>query len=372
MKRIYSYIIFALCLASCAKNMDADQEKKMVPFEFGRDMQTNIVPFVSEGEDPSATKVNVDGDQFVSRDLIRLRLICPFVSTAEAGENPWSTTDGWFLLYWNGANNNWLNVNTSFNFDVNGDYRISGSPSLHVLVQSTTYVFTATTWSEEIHFVAPSSKSHVTTFSNIFKADQRRSEDFRSSDVLWAQQIMQTGTPNARLSFNHKMAAVRVKISDELASQLDNDYSVVLTLENMPDMDHREVVIGNYYLNKSKLKNNYGDWTRSICSYEENGKVLGIVYPGSEKFERLAIEDLDQNGVYTAYKRTEDALANTYDIIIPPYTVPEDATPTLWLRNGSKRWSAQLTLPDDRTFKSGVMYEILMNKPSDIPADKEQ
>ena len=165
-------------------------------------------------------------------------------------------------------------------------------------------------------------------------------------------------------------------------------------LENMPDIDQQEIIIGNYYAARLKAHTQaYCEWQRSACSYEENGQVLGIVSINQKlsRIERKALTPqadnasydlpkfdgttptnikligVEQTGTYTAYKDSKTSDEKTiisFLLIIPPYTVPDDVTPTLWLRQGKNRWSAPLPLPNDRTFESGKRYNIQMNKPT--------
>lgn len=351
----------------------------------GADLHSEIEPFVEVGDNVSSTRAHIDGDKFETKDLMRLRVIAPYVASSEYGESTWGNSyDNWRLYTWKGAEADWGQVTAAeFGFDVDNDFNPTNAPSSIIMPQATPFVFTATTFTEEIHHVIPSTTSAgtvVLSFSNVFKADQRRIENYKASDVLWAQQYMQTGSDNVRLSFKHKMAALRIDISD-FASSLTTGAGaeeVVLTLEYMPDIDQQEVTIGNYYAEKMKDKRAYGDYYRTKCSYENNGKVLGIVVPDEAAGYLVQIPFTDpkipQTGVYTAYKLD----AKTFLLVIPPYTVPATITPTLWLRQGEKRWSAVLPLPDseknaeqtNRTFESGVRYWVSMKKPVVTPDPK--
>lgn len=366
-----------LLCCSCTSDNEEAQELQVIMID-GSAFDTEILPFREEGGIGALTRVNVAGDSFEAGDLIRLRVIAPYAPSSEYGESTWGTSyDDWRLFQWSANHANWGTVGSGLGFDIDNDFQESGAPSTITMPQATPYVFTATTWTEEIHYVLSSvvgsgyeSSKVVITFSNIFKADQRTDKNYKASNVLWAQQYMQTGTPHVRLSFEHKMAALQIDIS-EFASELTGSEEVVLTLENMPDIDQQEVCIGNYYVAKMKNKRDYGDYWRCQCSYADNGKVLGIVVPDESVNHLVQIPftggAVQQTGIYTAHKLD----ANTFTLIIPPYTVPAGVTPTLWLRQGEKRWSAQLTLPDhsvnemqtDRTFESGVRYHIKMQKP---------
>ena len=376
------YIILSLfVITACNDNVQGvmdDEDVKLITLD-GSDLHSEIEPFEEVGEEGSrTTRVNLQGEQFEPNDLIRLRVIAPYVSSSEYGESTWGGSyDNWRLYTWGGEESNWGPVNgQKFHLDVDNDFAESNgnAPNAIIMPQATPFVFTATTFTEEIHHVLPSASSAgtvVLSFSNVFKADQRRPENYKASDVLWAQQYMQTGSDNVRLSFKHKMAALKIDVRDFASLLAEGSEEVVLTLENMPDIDQQEVTIGNYYANMMKDKRNYGDYYRTKCSYEDNGKVLGIVVPDEYlgHLEQIAFTDnrISQDGVYTAYKQD----VNTFLLIIPPYTVPEGVTPTLWLRKGEKRWSAPLSLPKaedgngqtDRTFESGKRYNVTMKVP---------
>ena len=374
--KTYIYIIMLpLLYWSCADDNGDQQEKTLVTMDcdmFG----ASIVPFVEEGADGCATRVNTAGDSFMPGDLIRIRIIAPFVDSNEYGESTWGGTyDNFRIWQWAGNHQNWATVGSDRGFDFDNDLYPSAASSSIIMPQATPFIFTATTWTEEIHYVLSTydkpGGTVVSSFSNIFKADQRKEENYRSSDVLWAQQYMETGVDHVRLSFEHKMSALKIDISD-FAGELTGSEEVILTLENMPDIDQQEVTIGNYYAEKMKDKRAYGDYWRCKCSYADNGKVLGIVVP-DEAVKHLVqipftgVNGVGQTGIYTAHQLD----ANTFTLIIPPYTVPAGVTPTLWLRQGEKRWSAPLTLPNhtvnsqqtDRTFEMGKRYSVEMKKP---------
>lgn len=374
----YIYILMLpLLYWSCAGDIDDKQEKPLITMDCDQ-FGASIVPFVEEGADGRVTRVNVAGDSFVAGDLIRVRIIAPFVDSNEYGESTWGGTyDNFRIWQWSANHTNWATVGSDRGFDFDNDLYPSGASANIIMPQATPFIFTATTWTEEIHYVLSSpgqpGGTVVSSFSNIFKADQRKEENYRSSDVLWAQQYMETGVDHVRLSFEHKMAALKIDISD-FASELTGTEEVILTLENMPDIDQQEVTIGNYYAEKMKDKRAYGDYWRTKCTYEQNGKVLGIVVPNEtlKHLEQIPFTGgaVEQTGIYTAHQLD----AKTFTLIIPPYTVPNDVTPTLWLRQGEKRWSAPLTLPNhtvnpqqtDRTFEMGKRYSVKMETPATL------
>ena len=402
------YICAAALLIAC--NDDAEisisESVKELPLSA---MRSNINSFIDtdeQGNTLPATRANIEGTSFEEGtdtkvgDMIRLNIVAPFVDSSEYGESTWGNTfDNWRHYEWKRAKastqgglatGSWTVIQSGRGFDFDGDLKASNSHGNIYSPQATPYVYTATTWTEEIHHIISSDAkpggSIILSFSNIFKADQRRVENYKASDVLWAQSFMQAGTENITLSFQHKMAALKITLSDDFS--LDTSESapeVVMTLENMPDIDQQEIIIGNYYAARIKSRPNYGEWQRSACSYEENGKVLGIVSinQSASRIERKALTPqangqtydrpnfdgtntnipltgVEQSGTYTAYKLDN----KTFLLIIPPYTVPENTVPTLWLRQGKNRWSAPLPLPNDRTFESGTRYNFKMKKPT--------
>lgn len=372
----YIYLMLPLVCWGCASDIEEGQEQQTITID-GSAFETEILPFIyvdEAGMPLPQTRVSIVGNSFESGDLMRLRVIAPFVTSSEYGENTWGASyDNWRLYSWVSNHANWGTVDKGRGFDVDNDYEPSGAPSTITMPQATPFVFTATTWSEEIHHTisnpgVPGGKT-IISFSNVFKADQRKEENYKASDVLWAQQYMQTGTDHVRLSFQHKMSALKVDIS-AFADSLNTTDEVILSLEQMPDIDQQEVTIGNYYANKMKgTPLPYGDYYRTMSSYEDNGKVLGIVVPDETEghLVQLPIATLPQTGVYTALKGNstiEGTQEGYFYLIIPPYTVPSDIKPTLWLRNGSKRWSAELSLPAGRTFQSGYLYKVEMKVPT--------
>lgn len=369
----------ALLLICCGCNTDLTEQKEQPLVTMDCDQfGAEIVPFVEEGDNGCVTRVNTAGDSFLSGDLIRIRIIAPFVTSNEYGESTWGGTyDNFRIWQWAANDAAWAAVGSGRGFDFDNDFYPSSASSNIIMPQATPFVFTATTWTEEIHYILSTydkpGGTVVTSFSNIFKADQREEANYRSSDVLWAQQYMQTGADRVTLSFEHKMAALKIDVS-EFASVLDGTEEIILTLENMPDINQQEVTIGNYYAEKMKDKRAYGDYWRTKCTYEQNGKVLGIVVPNESEghLVQIPFTSLSQKGVYTALKGSESIAgtqAGYFYLIIPPYTVPDGVTPTLWLRQGEKRWSAPLTLPTDRTFEVGKRYSIKMQSPSTTNPD---
>ena len=177
----------------------------------------------------------------------------------------------------------------------------------------------------------------VVHYAPVFHADQRLEADFEASDLLWAQSVVQTGTDYVRLNFRHMMALLVVTV--EGAPALSDP---VLTLEGMPDIDQQELVVGDFFAVKSKVNglngyDAYGYQRKYKCTTDQNGTLLGI---GTFSQTTLVkpLTELPCDGVYTAYR---DANKTTFRLIVPPYAFTA-SYPTLWLRDGEKRWSLQL------------------------------
>lgn len=387
------YIATLIFISSCADDksiIDEQRDDSTCRLADPSCLITSVEDYTEVAEDGSeisSTRAKMDGTGFESGDMMRLRIIAPFVSGTENGESTWSGSyDNWRLFEWHDESSsdnpaktgkwNYLghadNSSCHYNqFDINNDYYPSNAPGNIYLPQATPYVFTATTWTEEIRHIIPKPSAggtSVLSFSNVFKADQRRKENYKSSDVLWAQSYVETGSESVFLSFLHKMASLIITVEN---ISFSNTEEIVLTLENMPDIDQQEVAIGNcYYTGKSvQTGYSYNDLQRSGCDNADNGKVLGICYVDQTqgKLLRKTFETLPQTGVYTAYKVNNTSDYAGYQdgkaqfmLIIPPYTVPSGITPTLCLRQGHNRWKAALRLTNNRTFESGKRYRVTM------------
>lgn len=321
------------------------------------------------------TRVTVDGKNFLDNDRIRVKLICPYVTSTETGESTsGNTSDGFWLLKRQGGG--WTTLSAADKCDLNGDGIYSGSPDLQqqYLAQQTPYVFTASTWSREVRFldgVGADAMKTVVHYAPVFHADQRLEADFEASDLLWAQSVVQTGTDYVRLNFRHVMALLVVTI--EGAPALSDP---VLTLEGMPDIDQQELVVGDFFAAQSKVNglngyDAYGYQHRYKCTMAENGTLLGIG-TFSEAAQVKPLTELTRDATYTAYR---DADKTTFRLIVPPYAFTADY-PTLWLRDGEKRWSLQLdpatltapagesetgtTVSATLDFESGKCYPVTM------------
>lgn len=361
--------LFALIvLASCSNEDALPPEQK----EEGKvTITSEVLPF--EGE--MHTRVNVEGNAFLDGDFIRLKIICPFVSSTERGEY----TDGNSydaMYYLKRSGDSWVRVMAADGFDITGSYSSSNSPNIesYYEAQQTPYVYVASTFSEERRFVANGNLyDHLTP---VFHANQTKEKHYRASDVLWAQTFMQTGAWNIHLGFQHKMACLDITIADDVT--LTDASSAVLTLEGMPDIDQAEIVIGDYYADASKINSGYGYQQKSSCSYENNGKVLGVAVndevekrakvapmtgnpvPGgqySNNYTRLGF--VPNTGVYTAYKVAD----KHYRLIVPPCVLTDKAV--FWLRDGSKRYSIAL---ENKTFVEGKLYPVTLKLTPSTPS----
>lgn len=373
MKKSTLYILLPLLLASCSE----DVADVVVDGKGEVTITSDIQPFV--GDD--MTRVNVEGDGFINGDFIRLKIICPFVSSGERGEyTDGNSYDSFYYLKREG--NSWKRVVSADGFDISGTYSNSNSPDIasYYEAQQTPYVYVATTWSEERRFVANGSLyDHLTP---VFHADQTKEKHYRASDVLWAQTFMQTGAWNIHLGFQHKMACLNITIVDTKLTKPNPDYvstdpgssptipapitsNAVLTLEGMPDIDQAEIVVGDYYADASKYNSGYGYRQKSSCSYENNGKVLGIAVndevasrakvapltgspvPGGSNSSTVDV--VPNTGIYTAYMQE----VKHYRLIVPPCTLASKAV--FWLRDGSRRFKVNL---DQLKFEEGKIYNI--------------
>ena len=339
------YLTIATVLMSCTANEVTQQEQQGV---------LSITTSVEDFEGESRTRTNIEGTAFENGDKIKLKIICPFSSHTEFGETSYGNSfDAFWLLKWDYTSKSWVTLEKSDSCDVNGDYSPSAGPNLfeRYLAQPTPYVFTAQTWSEEQIFMAGGTR--VEQYSNVFHADQSREADYKASDLMWAQTIMQTGSYNIHLSFKHVMSALMVTVVPGEGKDISND--AVLTLEGMPDIDQCEVIVGDYYAAKSKVNsNNYGYLNKHSCTVDENGMTLGVavISDNDKNATRKAFKDIDQTSTYTAYN-TDNKI---YRLIVPPCTLTKNAT--FWLRDGGKRYTATLS---QHEFVAGKLYNLTIN-----------
>ena len=364
--RLLYYGLAVLLSACSAEDEVALQERP----SGGLHLTTSVSSFVGEDAMP-LTRSNVAGDAFAVGDRIKLKIICPYVSHTNFGETTYgNTADGFWLLKWTGSN--WTVIEASDSVDVAAQYKYTESYNLfgHFEAQQTPYVYTASTWNENVLFIAPNhygetARSFFSQYSYIFQADQTLEKDYLKCDLLWAQTYMQTGSYNVHLAFNHMMACLKIDISD-----LHLTGAPVVTLENMPDIDQREVVVGDYYAPKAKnitqaSGGNYDYSYRQKCSCDKdnNGKVLGIavINDATAKAEIHTIKGNPVNGtntspVYVPNTATYTAhpQGNVFYLIVPPCDLSsEPRKPTLWVRDGEKRYSYQLATTK---FEQGKQY----------------
>ena len=324
-----------------------------------------IKPF--EGED-SQSRVNVEGTGFIVGDFIRIKVICPYVTSSEYGEQTYGASyDSFWLLKSNGGS--WGPLTASDGCDINGDYLDSGSQPMSSLYlsQQTPYVFTAQTWSVERKFVAGSNL--VLLYSPIFHADQSREENYRASDLLWAQSYLQTGSESVHFDFYHKMAALKITIDDSaLPEGKKLSDNAILSLSGMPGIDHAEVVVGDYYAAKSKTDVAFGYKQKNSCTKENNGKVLGVAVNTATNAYTLPMRGnpdwtpqfvVPNNGTYTAYK----AATKPYRLIVPPCVLKNE--PVFHLLDGDRRWTYKL---NKLTFEQENLYKIKINVVPDSPS----
>lgn len=357
------YIGLVLLLAGCS----SDEKEQDVRQSGVLQLTSSVTPF--DGE--TVTRTNIVGNAFANGDRIKLKIICPYSDHVEFGETTYSETfDALWLLKW--KDNKWVRLESTDNVDVAGSYKYGASYDLfgRYEAQQTPYIYTASTWNENVVFLANGTR--YSQYSYIFEADQTDEDDYLKSDLLWAQTYMQTGSYNVHLAFNHVMACLKISITGD---GITNGNAVV-TLEGMPDIDQREVVVGDYYAAKSKINSGYGYQQKCSCTKLQNGKVLGVaiikdaaaraeVRPmtGNPKADGtlimpgVGLEEGDDyvanNGVYTAHYD-----GGYYYLIVPPCVLSTKAK--FWIRDGVKRYSYEL---NRKTFEQGKQYVVNITLP---------
>ena len=328
-----------------------------------------------EGEDGHpVTRTNIAGNEFVVGDWMKLKIICPYVSDwTQFGETNYGNTfDSFWLMKWTGSN--WTPITSADKIDLGADYAYSSASALtgHYLTQQTPYVYTASTWNENVLFIAPNASGTPTLISQytyVFHADQHEEKHYRDNDLMWAQTYMQTGSYNVHLAFNHVMACLKLDLST-----LNLTTNAVVTLHGMPDIDQCEVVVGDYYAAHSKVNANYGYQQKTLCTKENNGRVLGVaIIDDSQK--RALVKPMsgnpadgkavytgttvDNTGIYTAHYD-----GGNYYLIVPPCTLA--TAPTLWIHDGTNRYSTTL----QRTvFEQGKLYTVNVLKTAPVVED---
>ena len=344
----------ALWLTGCTENGD---ERLAVRETVWFDL--SLAPF--EGEE--LTRTTEDGLAFEDGDQFRMKIICPHTSSHQSGET-------WGSGY--------------YNFKLDGSTGFSTTTE----AQSTTYVYTAQNTTGTRVFVVGDYR--YTRPSNFFCADQSKLKYFKQSDVVWAQAIRQTGAREVYLKFKHKVAKLDITIDDsnlkktteegETAFPLSDN--AILTLEGMPDIDGAEIVVGDYYADESYESESYSYRQKASCSYENNGKVLGIEVIDEKTDKRSKIARMTGNpetpggdyssvygivsntGIYTCYKTS---VSKQYLLYVPSCTLTQNAV--FWLRDGERRYSATL---QQLKFEEGVCYKVkvVLGTPS-VPEGSE-
>lgn len=349
------YILFRFLISMCvivlmAACSSTDNDELAQP----RLGVLQLTASVSDFEGMPLTRTNIAGNAFAVGDRMKLKIICPFSDHTEFGETTYGhSADALWLMKWNGTA--WTPIVASDQVDVEGQYAYTDAPNLfsQYEAQQTPYVYTASTWSENILFI--SNGSMYSQYSYVFHADQTEENDYLSSDLLWAQSYMQTGSYNVHLSFQHVMACLKIAIPESFSA------SAVVTLEGMPAIDQREVVVGDYYAGKSKVNSGFGYQQKCSCAKEYNGQVLGvavnddaqrkaIVYPMTGNPNPNSLPAIPNDGVYTAYR---DAASCCYYLIVPPCKLSEKAR--FWIRDGERRYSYELQTVE---FKQGEQYPV--------------
>ena len=347
MKNYKIYIFSAILLLS---GCQAD-EPQLVQQQAGTlSFSTSVQDF----EGTSITRTNLEGKSFEMGDKIKIKIVCPASTTShkEFGESTYSGSfDGFWLLKWNADDKSWDRLEASDGYDINGDYKSSDGPNIYdrYLAQPTPYVFTAQTWSEEQIYITGNG-SRIEQYSNVFHADQSKAANYKASDLMWAQTIQQTGSYNVHLSFKHVMATLLVTVEADASLDISDD--AILTVEGMPDIDQAEVIVGDYYANKSKENvPNFGYKVKnSTDKKNNNGVVMGIAQVGKDKATTVPIP-VSVTTTYTALNVGN----KQYRLIVPPCELSANAN--IWLRDGKKRYKIQL---DQIEFKAGTLYTVTM------------
>lgn len=326
----------------------------------------SMSPF--EGE--TVTRTTVNGEKFEAGDKIRFKIMCPNSTAHELGET------------WGGYYN--ITVPSG-----DASYFVSGEHGSYE-AQATTYIYTAQNTTGTRIFIVGDYRYERP--SNFFYADQSKIEYFKRSDLVWAQAIRQTGAREVHLNFKHKVARLDITIEDEENVLSDN---TILTLEHMPDIDGAEIVVGDYYADESYEDYYFNYKTKCSCSYENNGKVIGIEYidenakssrvyaltgnpyPAGGASNSVGYGMVSNTGTYRAYQ--DPTNKKHYMLYIPPCDLgfvpqpvdPEDPEGTktqsekravIWLRDGTKRYSVAL---DQLKFEEGVLYtqKVIISQP---------
>ncbi len=352
------YIGLTMMLATACSSDDGQQET--LPERAPLTITSSVNGFEGEG----VTRTNLIGNAFATGDWIKLKIICPYVPNTLIGETTWgNSADALWLLKWNGGS--WTTLSSADSIDITSHYSYgSNNVFSQYEAQQTPYIYTASTWNENVIFRAPngsgSSLTRYSQYSYVFQADQSEEDKYLKSDLLWAQTYMQTGSYNVHLSFNHVMACLRITISGVTLSD-----STVVSLQGMPDIDQQEVVVGDYYAAASKVNTKYGYQEKCSCTKENNGKVLGvaviddsqkkaIVYPMTGNPNPNSLTTIDNTGTYIAhYVSGSGTSTRVYYLIVPPCSLTDHAT--FHILDGEKRYRYTL---QQQTFEQGKLYPV--------------
>lgn len=314
------------------------------------------------------TRTTVDGTGFEANDKIRFKIICPNSKSHELGET-WGA-------YYNITVPSGVNEETSF-FHVGDTY---GSYE----AQSTTYIYSAQNTTGTRIFVVGDYRYERP--SNFFFADQSKIEHFKRSDLVWAQAVRQTGAREVHLNFKHKVAKLDITLVDDNSVLSDN---AILTLEGMPDIDGAEIVVGDYYADESYESDALFHYkSKASCSYENNGKVIGIEkidetkkvskinaltgnpYPAGGASNSGEYDKVPNTGTYRAYQDPNNK--KHYMLYVPPCNLnpnnEADKNAIFWLRDGTKRYSVTLS---QTKFEEGHCYKLNINVSKNEPVGPE-
>ena len=366
MKKLCVFV--SLCSMIMLTACTADESETPVKDVYGVKITTSVNGFA--GED-GLTRTNIAGDAFAVGDRIKLKVICPFISYTTLAETTWSgSADGLWLLEWE-DNNKWGTLEANDSVDMMAHYTYSNGVNVfeRYEAQQTPHVYTASTWNENVFFMAPNAAGSrmypFSQYSYIFQANQSLKQNYLKSDLLWAQSYMQTGSADVHLSFNHVMACLKISITGDPLTP-----DAVVTLEGMPDIDQREVVVGDYYAGRAKglthvsgSNFDYSYKQKCSCLAENNGKVLGVavindtdrksyIYPmtgnPTASGNPSPVQYVENTGVYTAHRN-----GDYFYLIVPPCELTTKAK--FWIRDGEKRYSYELKR---MTFEQGKQYPI--------------
>lgn len=344
LQRLLALMLPAMLVGCSATDDDApDADADVVA------VRMSVLPF--EGE--PLTRTTMDGLGFEDGESLRMKIICPHTSDHQTGEQ-------WGSGYY------------TFSMSFDGDTYVSGGQSVEA--QATTYIYTAQNTTGIRNFVV--NNVRYSRPSNFFCADQSKAERFKRSDVVWAQGVRQTGAKEVHLWFRHKVARLDITVDDAALTHevegvkqpwpLSSD--AVLTIEGMPDIDGAEIVVGDYYADECYESESYNYREKASCSYENNGRVLGVEFLEEGEYKRSSIMSMTGNptpgggnsrvygtvpntATYTALR--DISKAKHYMLYVPPCVLDKKAV--VWLRDGERRYSAILGITK---FEEGTCYPV--------------